>query len=657
METKKFAEANLDDKSGTNSGFIHRVVASLLCCGKVYKVEDFEVYYWDLKFPMCDCGYNNMNLFIEGIITDGNGFADLAYDKYHYNSFCDRTADPKHIHWNSVLSCNRNYKMSSNLNYKYGCKNRVVLNEPTFIIQDLVKNFNSATITWNDNFYHNKYFDTCATLQVCRYTIQKSDWTRLVKGKRTRLVSDTEQQPPSKILRSSTLLTQLETYEDFLKLCKNRKMNDANLWKHFGNNLVLFNKIKDKEPEKLKIIGEIERINNRSTVAVKKTFTNNSKPKTYYGHRLLSFLCDLQDNPDVEYMEKNIYEAVAAKYRQDNSEVEMWLQYKGDVENIKTPGLRETIRQTEFDVCYKMFIEKITRKLPMLIDRSYVVYSCTLPIKECRNNNLLNPIETKSERCFDLYQHVVPNHKQNLWPAILLTDAIKWYAAAHDNTFPFVEFYGKKKVIHVIKDLEKYDELWRFIDMLNIFEMNMSYCDKDQYGILNNPINEYGSIKNVPILVNNKDCSYYYWVSPRVTYKKTLMNRYYSMFNIIVDKLIHFKIEKSKCVLEQQAMFRSLFVDDFNDYLDSFQANHSHVCLRNSLYTTDTTTFKYKNVNGEIVLWPGNEDVLKSERKRYANKIADWWIDQMYHPNSNHVLKIKQHFENIVADRNNAVNN
>jgi len=39
------------------------------------------------------------------------------------------------------------------------------------------------------------------------------------------------------------------------------------------------------------------------------------------------------------------------------------------------------------------------------------------------------------------------------------------------------------------------------------------------------------------------------------------------------------------------------------------------------------------------------------------NKIADWWIDQMYHPNSNHVLKIKQHFENIVADRNNAVNN
>lgn len=639
-------QANLDNKGGTNSGFIHRVVASLLCCGKMYKTEGFEVFTWFLVFPACDCLINDM--YFEGIFTDCNGFADVKYIKVSNKSLTDedaKEADPKYIDWIIVSSVSRNLK-------KGGLIRTTLLNEPTLVERGLIKNFNTKTMQWITNLNYNKFFDTCNSIRVRNDVIVI--WQNYISQPQLAIENET----PIKRRRLRQPTTPLTSYKDFQDCFKNSNYYDVNTWTRLERDLTLFDIIKGKEHEKEKVILEIERINLKSKTDLnrrsRKTF-NNSKPKTYYGHKILTYLCDWQDTPDIKYMETNIYEAVASKYSKGNKEVNMWLKYNGDVEKLKTPGLRDTIRRTEFNVCYKMFCERIMRKLPMFIDKTYVYYNCKSPIEICTDN--MKPHSSKYHYvCGDtgyLKKHYIVYEEPIKWPSVLLTDAIKTYAAAHDNTFPFVECYNGKKVIHVIKDLHKYSELWRFIDILNVFELNKCTKIFNPLVILNHFITEYGTIEDFHLLTSNYESRDYNRFYGKKQYQKTLLNRYYSMFNIIVDKLIFFKQESPKCANRQKQIFHSLFVDDFNKYLDNFKANHVHVCIRNDLYSYDSTIFRHKNASGELVIWPGNVDVLKSERKRYASKIANWWLEQMYKPNSNYVLKIKKHFQNLVAQRNN----
>nr|AGE61822.1 hypothetical protein [Chrysodeixis chalcites nucleopolyhedrovirus] len=597
-EIAKFQRANRDNVGGH---WIHRVVVSMLCCNKIYKVEAFNAKNLKVFVPSCSCEIEKV--YVEDIITDCNGNAFLRINRYNYHDVEKESTEPKRY----GIYITSYYLLYMNLEKEF---TTVELYEPTAVQPNLAREFDQKEKKWHRNRNHDERFDKCYGKLL---DAPPEDFPLL-----DRAMENVDHERKKQQYLSEKNLTELESFEEFKLLFKDTTKTDMQIWKYLDENYLIFDTIKEDDEESMELYNYIEELNLGDKI-------------TYYGHKVLRFLTGIHENPIVDEYERLIYQAVASKYP-DNNEVEQWLVYNGDVDSFTTPGLKETIEQIKFDVSYDFFVEKFMTNLPKWINRNEVTFYCDKgSVDECahkwyQNNN----------------EGVTIDPCNNFWPAMLLTDAIKSYASKHNNSFTFVDRTKNQTRKHVIGNINKYPELWKFIDLLNIYTLNKRVLFTGLYDDINYKINWIH-------IFDNKNFTYEYVLT------KTFLNRYHSTFDTVLDTLcankqqIEDEENEDHDPLIVKLFFENIFPDDFiQEYCNMHKfAAHVHTIPREKLFTNNATTFEIKSIDGSIVLWPGNTQVLRCERKRHINKISNWWLEHMYKPESRAVKRIKLHFDSL----------
>ena len=640
------------------TNWTHMVAILFRCCGKAYKVETKKANYCILFAPQCACYKQKeaapYNCFVQNVITDGNGCATLYCGYYSHRGAFSTTkskhviydANPEKIAWLfPKQSCEKIkpilqqvtdaagvwvYAVSEheNLSCRLNAGDVFVLDSPTnlFSEEDFCDDAPRASLIPFD-----ARFDTrsCKLLQNHKFAHifqRNSDCTnnckRLSNDNNFNFNNDTNDD----IEKNSTIVLpalqlfnnqQIKTFKQFNLLFNGRDVRDTTVWAHCDRNAhLLFEGLRQNAKQRELVVAHIENINGK-----RKKIWNSKRCNTYYGSRLLIYLLNLQNNPLINHHENKIYKKVKHIFKDDtnNAEIEQWCLYNGNIDQCKTVGLFKTIQKAQFDAAYDWFVKNAIPITPQLINRSKIVYYC---------NNSVCESASDAKKCNGYY-------------TVLLSNAIRQCAADNKGTFEVKGQYSDVLHQHKLINVEKYKELWRFFDLLNVFRFTKSEINCFDARTFTNK-------------TNNAKCSWHTGFEPCKMYH-TLYNRYFqSAFYNLLRNVCGAFMAMQRCILYKDIMgeLKFAFSENFlQKYLEPHTATHYHTMLANDVH----------NCNSIPTNWPAPENchVLESERERFYRKrercvilLQRRIMEKLYNPDSKYVNKIKTNFESMYKKLN-----
>ncbi|AJD09276.1 hypothetical protein [Condylorrhiza vestigialis mutiple nucleopolyhedrovirus] len=591
------------------TNWTHTVAILFRCCGKAYKVETKEANYCILFAPQCACYQKEIapyNCFVQNVITDGNGCATLYCGYYShggefsttknkdviYNANSDKViwffpkeSRKKIKHVLQQMTTNKDVwvcavSQHENLSCNLNAGNVFVLDSPTslFSEKDFCDDVPRASLISFD-----ARFDTrsCKLLQdyIFAHIFQNnSDCKRLSND--ISYNNDTDDDNTLMLPALQSLDNQqIKTFEQFNLLFDGRDARDATVWKYCDRNAhLLFEHLRQNAEERERVVEHIENINGKQ-----KQFWDNKQCNTYYGSRLLIYLLNLQNNPFINHHENKIFKKVKHIFKDDtnNAEIEQWCLYNGNIDQFKTVGLFKTIQKAQFDAAYDWFVNNMISNTPQLINRSKIVYYCNN--SECES-------ASDAEQCNGYYY------------TVLLSDAIRQCAADNKGTFEIKGQYRDALRHHKLINVEKYKELWRFFDLLNVFRFTNFEMDCYDANRFTNK-------------TNNAKCNWHITFEPCNNYY-TLYNRYFqSAFYDLLQNVYYAFMAKENSFLYRDIICRIQFAFSENfveKYLKPHKATHYHTVLANNM----------RNCNSIPANWPApkNCHVLEYERERFNRK-------------------------------------
>lgn len=555
--------------------WINRIVFSYLCCGKVYRVESKNATKVILTLPYCECKLKKF--YIEHIITNSRGYSNKRL-KYR------RINDQLYYVVSSIHNNSDNLKAAE---YALLCS------EPAEVIdaQEIKRRFDFVSKQWTSGRNHLPRFD----VQNFSYFVSKDNKHKIVSHVDFCRV-------PSRSLEDASRLELIRLYEFYRP---SRTVISEDL---FSKELSVDELLKHKYQVNLrrKLFFEIYGTMYRYIIG-----------STYYGFREMLYFMNVITNPSIQYYEKHVFEPIYSKYS-SNEDVNLWALYDG--EDINEPSLLEEINDLQFNTSYDMFVKNIMSHISYFVDKSSFTYYCNKNLDCCLKNN--------SGDNFD--------KNVNKWPTVLLSDAIKDYASKHNDTLSITikSIHGYSHV-YDIKNVSKYTELWKFVDLLNVYAPGKLKYITNELGVI-----EKTNYERVPWKK--------FWTHDCM---EQFQNRYMNPFTKFVNNLI-----KSKKPNSDYAVY-DMFCDCFNSYLKEYESNHVHNVDSKLLYTQESNMYTMHSIkHNTTVIWPGDENILQSETDVCAIKIASCWLEKMYRPESNFVVKnLNEHFNDLCEVQNNTL--
>ncbi|BBB16565.1 hypothetical protein [Heliothis virescens ascovirus 3j] len=643
----KMMIADNDDGIGC---WTHRVAIMFRCCGKMYTIEAVDTDCCVLFAPRCLCEPTQFiyNCFVQNVITDGNGCATLYCCYYSSGETCSTTkskysirhATPDNVSLMFPEQCRENLgpalqeitnaggmwvcavsQHENSTHRRRPCSNQVsVLDTPTRLFCNststgsLIKfnaRFDTSSVVWLRNYYDAEDDKNDKQHTDDDYEDDDDDYYDDEDG------GDDDGDDDGSIW----------TFEDFKRLFAGLNERDAGMWKYCDSNAQqMFGRLRKNSTERDKIIEYIERINGAHS-----SFSEPSR-HTYYGSKLLIFLLDLQNDPLISYYECEIFGKIKHIYKDDarNAEIERWCAYDGNIHLFKTCGLYETIQKVKFDAGYKWFVKNVIPITPVLFNRSKINYYCNKPNTTCIPDGEYG--EQYSVYSANGLEYVSKCNNEQY--TVLLSNAIKRYAAENGNTFELVSGYGNNLLSYKLLNVDKYKQLWHFLDLANVFHFTRT---------------EVNCFNNCHFENKSGDgyvCSWHGVVSTSgITKYHTLYNRYHYMspFHNFVQGVYKTFIVNQHWMPDRSLFkFESCFPRQFiQTYLKPYRANHRHELLKCDMTKSNT-------IIGELG-WPSPDDrhVLISERKLILVGLQRWIKDKLYRPDSETVKKIKERFQTM----------
>ncbi|AAF05252.1 ORF138 [Xestia c-nigrum granulovirus] len=640
-----------DNEDGVGC-WTHKVAIMFRCCGKMYTVQEKEAYYCVLFAPQCSCNptandpsdEKAYDCYVQNVITDGHGRATLSccyyskhfsmtdnkydkYDKYNVTPSDVVYLFPKKCHekllpvlqqihdaggtWVGAVS------VHEHSNRPFSTGQVIFLTTPNAKCED--RDF-CGDRPRGDLLNCNIHFDTTNVIQL-----------------RKKHSAELTLKPATIIEEKCGVLNKNKqiTFEDFKRLFGDKR--DVNVWARCDMNAQHFRNVLEDSSERDKVIKYIEHINGAGT-ELGTRFTN-----TYYGSRLLIYLLDLQDDPLINYYEREIYGKIKYIYKddKDNKEIERWCVYDGDIHLFKTKGLFRIIQNVKFDAGYEWFVKNVFSLTPHLFNRSRIYYYCNKPnstcIPKCEYGTSYSGYTGKHSEYVTKCQH---DHY-----TVLFSDAIKKYAQDNGGVFEMESRSDQQFYNHRLVNLKKYEKLWRFFDLVNVYSFT-----EDEVNCYNN--NKYERKSGC-----NYICDWHKVVkASKINCYYTLYNRYrVSPFTKFFDNVYdwfmqeeHWQPRPIFCGMEYSLLPKNFM----SRYLRPHRANHRHELSKSDLYKADVITSMHQD-NGELG-WPASENqhVLKSERKRLLVGLQRRMKHKLYEPDSGTVKKIKKRFDTMCKDLN-----
>jgi hypothetical protein len=666
MERIEKLKSLISDNDDGIGCWTHKLAIVFRCCGKVYAIQDKEAYYCVLFVPQCLCkpstneiAVADYNCYVQNVITDGNGCATLSSCYYSNEMFsttrynCSKSKPtpsdvtylfPKECHeklspalqeihdaggvWVGAVSVHENLTRLLGTNGKV-----VVMTDPTGKCD---KNDFCGDTLRGDLLHFHIHFDTKKSIILRdKYAAREKNAEEQNAYEESDVEmqdQDEEMEDQEKIVNTDNESKTIENFEDFTLLFCGRDERDADVWAYCDNNTEQFENVRGAVEERDKIISYIENINGANTEY------GTPAINTYYGNKLLIYLLDLQNDPVINFYENEIYDKVQNIFKDDpeNEEIRRWRSYDGNIHLFQTPGLFKTIQNVTFDAEYKWFVENVYTLTPVLFNRSKINYHCSKPNSVCLPNNEYGSLHSG----YTNFDKEFVTRCLNKHYTVLLSDAIKNYARENGNTFEIGSSseYNKLLKQYKIMNVNKYEKLWRFFDLANVYNFTRQ---------------EVHCYNNCRYTVKSGDgyvCNWHAASKSRRYF--TLYNRYYNTaFNNLLSGVYNYFICNQHWNPDNGYNIKYVLPAKFVDtYLTPHESNHIHRILKSDMYKPNVITSAQQD-SGEFG-WPLPKDqhVLTSERKRMLVGLQRQLKHKLYEPDSGPVIKIKRRFETMCME-------